>query len=60
MLAAQTAPLDAAQLDIMPPQLWGRAESIRGVLRSLAQTLAPLLFGTISDEVWGATAAVSN
>ena len=52
-LSAQTAPLDAARLDIMPPQLWGRAESIRSVIRSIAQALAPLLFGLISDEVFG-------
>ena len=52
-LSAQTAPLDAARLDIMPSQLWGRAESIRSVLRSFAQALAPLLFGVISDEVFG-------
>jgi predicted MFS family arabinose efflux permease len=52
-LSAQTAPLDAARLDVMPPQLWGRAESIRSVIRSFAQALAPLLFGVISDEVFG-------
>ena len=52
-LSAQTAPLDAARLDIMPPQLWGRAESIRSVIRSFAQALAPLLFGAISDHVFG-------
>jgi hypothetical protein len=28
-LSAQNPPLDAARLDIMPPPLWGRAESIR-------------------------------
>jgi MFS family permease len=53
MLSAQTAPLDAARLDIMPPQLWGRAESIRSVIRSFAQALAPFLFGAISDDVFG-------
>ena len=53
MLSAQTAPLDAARLDIMPPELWGRAESIRTVIRSFAQALAPLLFGVISDHVFG-------
>ena len=53
MLSAQTAPLDAARLDIMPPELWGRAESIRCVIRSFAQALAPLLFGVISDHVFG-------
>jgi predicted MFS family arabinose efflux permease len=52
-LSAQNPPLDAARLDIMPPQLWGRAESIRTVLRALAQALAPLLFGVVSDHVFG-------
>jgi len=52
-LSAQTAPLDAARLDIMPAPLWGRAESIRSVLRSLAQALAPLLFGVVADDVFG-------
>jgi predicted MFS family arabinose efflux permease len=52
-LAAQNPPLDAARLDIMPAPLWGRAESIRTVLRSLAQALAPLLFGAMADYVFG-------
>ena len=52
-LSAQNPPLDAARLDIMPPQLWGRAEAVRTVLRSLAQALAPLLFGAVSDYVFG-------
>jgi hypothetical protein len=37
----------------MPPLLWGRAESVRTFLRSLAQALAPLLFGAASDHVFG-------
>jgi MFS family permease len=53
MLSAQNPPLDAARLDIMPPLLWGRAESVRTLLRSLAQALAPLLFGAVSDHVFG-------
>jgi predicted MFS family arabinose efflux permease len=53
MLSAQNPPLDAARLDIMPPLLWGRAEAIRTLLRSLAQALAPLLFGAVSDHVFG-------
>jgi predicted MFS family arabinose efflux permease len=53
MLSAQNPPLDAARLDIMPPQLWGRAEAVRTLLRSLAQALAPLLFGAVSDYVFG-------
>jgi MFS family permease len=52
-LSAQNPPLDAARLDIMPPLLWGRAEATRTVLRSLAQALAPLLFGAVSDYVFG-------
>lgn len=52
-LSAQNPPLDAARLDIMPPPLWRRAESIRTVLRSLAQALAPLLFGVVADHVFG-------
>lgn len=50
-LSAQNPPIDAARLDIMPPRLWGRAEGIRTFLRTLAQSLAPLLFGVVSDSV---------
>ena len=53
LLSAQNPPLDAARLDIMPPLLWGRAESVRTFLRALAQALAPLLFGAVSDHVFG-------
>jgi MFS family permease len=52
-LAAQNPPLDAARLDIMVPLLWGRAEGVRTSLRTLAQALAPLLFGGASDYVFG-------
>ena len=52
-LGAQNPPLDAARLDIMPPLLWGRAEAVRTLLRSLAMALAPLLFGAVSDYVFG-------
>ena len=52
-LGAQNPPLDAARLDIMPPFLWGRAEAVRTLLRSLAMALAPLLFGAVSDHVFG-------
>lgn len=48
-LSAQNPPIDAARLDIMPAQLWGRAEGIRTFLRTGAQALAPLLFGVVSD-----------
>jgi MFS family permease len=52
-LGVQNPPLDAARLDIMPPLLWGRAEAVRTMLRSLAMALAPLLFGVVSDHVFG-------
>jgi predicted MFS family arabinose efflux permease len=52
-LSAQNPPIDAARLDIMPAPLWGRAESIRTLLRSFAQSLAPLLFGAMADDVFG-------
>jgi MFS family permease len=53
MLSAQNPPLDAARLDIMPPRLWGRAESVRSFLRSVFVALAPLIFGAVSDYVFG-------
>jgi MFS family permease len=52
-LSAQNPPLDAARLDIMPPFLWGRAEAVRTMVRALAVALAPLLFGAVSDYVFG-------
>jgi MFS family permease len=52
-LSAQNPPLDAARLDIVVPGLWGRAEAVRTVVRTGAQALAPLLFGAVSDYVFG-------
>jgi len=52
-LSAQNPPLDAARLDIMVPLLWGRAEGVRTFLRTLAQALAPVTFGGVSDYVFG-------
>ena len=54
LLAAANPPLDAARLDIMPAPLWGRAESTRTVARSLAQALAPIVFGLMADLINGA------
>ena len=53
LISAANPPLDAARLDIMPSGLWGRAESIRTFLRSLAQAIAPLLFGAVADLAAG-------
>ncbi|MGH9121951.1 MAG: MFS transporter, partial [Acidimicrobiales bacterium] len=52
-LTAQNPPIDAARLDITPPLLWGRAEGIRTFLRTLAQSLAPILFGALSGVFGG-------
>jgi MFS family permease len=52
-LSAQNPPLDAARLDIMVPLLWGRAEGVRTFLRTMAQAVAPVLFGGVSDYVFG-------
>jgi hypothetical protein len=38
---------------VMVPLLWGRAEGVRTLLRTLAMALAPLLFGALSDHVFG-------
>jgi MFS family permease len=53
MLSAQNPPIDAARLDIVPSSLWGRAEALRTLLRTGAQALAPLLFGAVSQYVFG-------
>jgi MFS family permease len=53
LLSAANPPLDAARLDIMPAGLWGRAESTRTVLRSVAQAIAPLVFGGLADLIAG-------
>lgn len=53
LLSAANPPLNAAKLDIMPAGLWGRAESVRTLLRSLAQALAPLVFGGLADLIAG-------
>jgi predicted MFS family arabinose efflux permease len=53
LLGAPNPPLDAARLDIMHPRLWGRAEAVRTLLRSIGESAAPLLFGYVSQYVFG-------
>jgi MFS family permease len=53
LISAANPPLDAARLDIMPAGLWGRAEAVRTVIRSLAQAIAPTLFGALAAAVAG-------
>ncbi|MCW3840541.1 MFS transporter [Micromonospora yasonensis] len=52
-LAAANPPLDAARLDIVPGRLWGRAESLRTVLRLAAEAAAPAIFGWLADQLAG-------
>ncbi|GIH20834.1 MFS transporter [Rugosimonospora africana] len=54
-LASANPPLDAARLDIVPGGLWGRAESVRTVLRLVAEAAAPPTFGFIADTLGGGT-----
>ena len=53
LLGAPNPPLDAARLDIIHPRLWGRAEAVRTVLRSMGESAAPLLFGYVSQYIFG-------
>lgn len=53
LISAANPPLDAARLDIVPAGLWGRAESVRTTIRSLAQALAPIVFGGLADLIAG-------
>jgi MFS family permease len=52
-LMAQNPAIDAARLDIIPPLLWGRAEGVRTLLRTTAQSLAPVAFGALADLLGG-------
>lgn len=47
-------PLDAARLDVVAPELWGRAEAVRSLFRRLFESAAPATFGIVS--AWFGTA----
>jgi MFS family permease len=53
LLGAANPPMDAARLDIIHPALWGRAEGIRTLLRTLGEAAAPALFGLTSETIFG-------
>jgi predicted MFS family arabinose efflux permease len=53
VLGSTNPALDAARLDIVPSRLWGRAESVRTFVRTLAEAFAPLLFGFVSAALSG-------
>jgi len=52
-LGAPNPVLDAARLEIIHPHLWGRAESVRTVLRLLGEAGAPTIFGFAAQHVFG-------
>jgi predicted MFS family arabinose efflux permease len=54
VLTAANPPLDAARLDILPGRLWGRGESLRTVLRLVAEAASPAIFGWLADVFGGA------
>jgi predicted MFS family arabinose efflux permease len=47
-MSAPNPPLDAAQLDVVPAQLWGRAQGVRTALRNTLEAFGPLLFGVVA------------
>src|SRR5205814_7002366 len=53
---APVAPLEAARLDVIHPQLRGRTEGARMIARVMAQASAPLVVGVLSVHL-GATGA---
>jgi MFS family permease len=53
LISAANPPIQAARLDVVPAGLWGRASSALTAIRSLAQALAPLIFGGLSQLVAG-------
>jgi predicted MFS family arabinose efflux permease len=55
-ISAPNPPLDAARLDIIASGLWGRAESVRTLIRGVFESFAPLAFGIISTALTGAAA----
>lgn len=52
-LAAPNPAIDAARLDVIHSRMWGRAEGVRTVLRTMGMAIAPLLFGAVSDLIGG-------
>jgi MFS family permease len=53
LISAANPPVQAGRLDVVPAGLWGRASSALTVVRSVAQALAPLLFGALSQLIAG-------
>ena len=54
-LGAPNPALDAARLDIVPAALWGRAEAVRAIIRTLGEAIAPTMFGFVSEHLLSGT-----
>ena len=48
-LGAVNPPMNAARLDVVHFNVWGRAESVRSLLRTGLQGAGPISFGALSD-----------
>jgi hypothetical protein len=52
-MAAPNPPLDAVRLDVIVPQLWGRAQSVRTLARTIAEAAGPIGLGALADHLGG-------
>jgi predicted MFS family arabinose efflux permease len=52
-LTAASPMLDAIRLDVVAPDLWGRAESVRTTTQIAFEAVAPLGFGLVADAFGG-------
>ncbi len=52
-LTAASPMLDAIRLDVVAPDLWGRAESVRTTTQIVFEAVAPLGFGVVADALGG-------
>lgn len=52
-IAGAGPPLDAVRIDVLVPELRGRSEAIRQVLRTIAEGGAPLLIGLLASSLAG-------
>lgn len=52
-LTAASPMLDAIRLDVVAPDLWGRAESVRTTTQIVFEAVAPLGFGLVADALGG-------
>ncbi len=59
-ISAPNPPLDAAQLDVMPAQLWGRAQGIGTALRNSLEAIGPLLFGLLAEAFVAGNVTISS